>query len=45
MSNLKRWLCQENLVCCPLAEIINPQRDIVNAIVEEFGGSDTNKGY
>ena len=40
LSNLKRWLPQENL-----QERRSPQRDIVNAIAEELGGSGSNIGY
>ena len=45
LSTLKRWLRQENLVRHPLAGRRSPQKDIVNAIAEELGGSGSNIGY
>ena len=40
LSSLKRWVRQENL-----QERRSPQRDIVNAIAVELGGSGSNTGY
>ena len=45
LSTLKRQLRQKNLVRRPFAQRWSPQRDIVNAIAEELGGSGFNIGY
>ena len=45
LSTLKRWLRQKNLVRGPLGGRRNPQKDIVNPVVDELGGSGSNIAY
>ena len=45
LSTLKRWLRQENLVRHQTAGRRNLQRNIVNSVAEELGGSGSNIIY